>query len=1057
MWNRYQIDFLQPWHLLLVFVLPLLWWLSYRGLSGLGRFRRVLALALRSLVLLLLVAALAECQLVRKSEDLTVTFLLDQSLSIPPQMREMVLQYFNESVARYRAKHPKDKAGAVIFGKSAELEIPPFDVDSTLSLKPEVRFDPEHTNLASAIRLAQATFPHDTAKRMVVVSDFNENQGDALAEARGSVDAGIALDLLPIQYGQSGDVAVEKVTLPEDVRRDQPFSVRVVLNNTSDPSSPGGGVIKGRLRLEERSGSSSNITVDESQPVDATENTTDDAGAVSGADAEEQGKPSEMEGQSPTSTPLLEQEIAVPPGKKVYTLQAQISSPNFYTYEATFIPDQVRDDARPQNNQALGFTHVRGKGQVLLIEDFENPGEFEYCAERLRQEGLEVTIRPSGPGDPFNGLNELLTYDSVVLANVPREHFTDEQIKALVANNKEMGAGLVMMGGPNSFGAGGWTNTPVEEAMPVEFQIKNSTVVPVGALVMTMHASEIAQGNYWQKVIGELALKQLGAQDYCGVIHFDGADRWLWGAQNGLVRVGPNRQQMLVRLAGMSPGDMPAFDPGMIMAHKAFMKCKDAATRHMIVISDGDPSPPSPGALTALKNLNVKISTVAVGAHGPAEHQTLRNIATQTGGKYYKVNNPNLLPRIYMREARRVARPLVFERPEGMTPQVVFDHEMVRGIPPALAPITGYVLTSVKDAPGVEVAVRSPLPVEEKYSTVLAGWQHGLGRSVAFTTDAGKRWASQWTGWENYDQLFSQIVRWSMRPAGDNGKFTVSTEVRDGKGRVVINALDQNDEFLNFLSMNGRVLGPDIEPIAIDIRQTAPGRYIGEFDASKTGVYITNILPGGGAAPIRVGMNSPYSREFAVQQANLGLAQSLNKLTPVGMPEGELIAPKPGAPFALEELLAVNPFRHDLPSARSSQGIWHLLLLAAAVLFFFDVFIRRVAIDLSWMTRWLSGVVNYFAGRETTQAPDEYLSRLRSRKAEVNEKIEQQQASATFEATPEQLRQSKGGLETEAFETESLPRAAPSSASIDAEPESYTERLLRAKRKAREEGPQNDV
>ncbi len=105
-------------------------------------------------------------------------------------------------------------------------------------------------------------------------------------------------------------------------------------------------------------------------------------------------------------------------------------------------------------------------------------------------------MRPTD--EPIVSLAELQPFDTVILANVPREAFTDEQISMLVRNTHTMGSGLIMLGGENSFGAGGWTNTELEKAMPVDFQIKNAKVSPVGALVMVMHASEMAEGNFWQ-------------------------------------------------------------------------------------------------------------------------------------------------------------------------------------------------------------------------------------------------------------------------------------------------------------------------------------------------------------------------------------------------------------------------------------------------------------------------------------------------------------------------------------------------------------------------------
>ena len=219
----------------------------------------------------------------------------------------------------------------------------------------------------------------------------------------------------------------------------------------------------------------------------------------------------------------------------------------------------------------------------------------------MRNEGLEVVVQPSN--QLFTSLAELQEYDTVILADVPRSSgedadsvssFTDEQIRMLVRNTEELGCGLIMMGGQNSFGAGGWANTELEKAMPVDFQIKSAKVVPVGALVLNMHAGEIPQANYWQKVVAQEAIKALGPRDYCGLISWNGTDQWLWGqAQGGMVRVGPNRQLMLARIDRMGVGDMPDFDPGMKKAAVALARLTEAANKHMIIISDGDPTPPT--------------------------------------------------------------------------------------------------------------------------------------------------------------------------------------------------------------------------------------------------------------------------------------------------------------------------------------------------------------------------------------------------------------------------------------------------------------------------------
>ena len=271
--------------------------------------------------------------------------------------------------------------------------------------------------------------------------------------------------------------------------------------------------------------------------------------------------------------------------------------------------------------------------------------------EALRRSDIEVEVQASN--QLFTTLTELQAYDCVILAGVPKSsggtsgtiegdslsNFSDEQIDMLVKNTQQFGAGLIMLGGPNGFGAGGWANTELEKAMPVDFQIKNKKIEAVGALAMILHACEIAQGNYWQKRIGQAALEVLGPMDYCGVLQYATlGDSWLWGGKTGMLRVGPNRKAMISRMRNMTPGDMPAFQPSMQMAISSLSKTP-ASVKHMIIISDGDPTAPTPGVLNQFAAQQIKISTVAVGAHGQTGHKTLQDIATKTGGNYYVARN----------------------------------------------------------------------------------------------------------------------------------------------------------------------------------------------------------------------------------------------------------------------------------------------------------------------------------------------------------------------------------------------------------------------------------
>ncbi|MCA9231018.1 MAG: VWA domain-containing protein [Planctomycetales bacterium] len=1007
---QHSITFDSPAYLLLLLLLPLMWWLGYRSLSGLGRWRRLMALTLRSLVLLIIVFALADVQYQRRSDQLTVIYLLDQSLSIPVDQRQAMVDYVNASVAQHHDDGHNDRYAVIVFGRDAGVEIPLVNVNIPLNRRIETVLDPEYTDLALAIQRAKAMFPFDAAKRVVLVTDGNQNQGDAQRDARAAAAAGVSIDVVPVMLSARSEVAVEKVDVPAGARRGQPFEMRVVLRN--DSPADGGKTIPGKLRIVRKSGQREET--------------------------------------------IVEQDVDVPPGKRVFTISEEIDQPDFYTYEARFVPNETADDGMTQNNEASAFTHVRGKGHVLLIENWDKPGEADYLVERLRNEDIAVTVSPSD--QLFTSLAELQRYDTVILSNVSRStgtdadnvsSFSDEQISMLERNTRELGCGLIMLGGPDTFGAGGWTNTDLEKAMPVDFEIKNAKVTPVGALVLMMHAGEMPRANYWQKRIAIESIKILGSRDYCGLVQWNGTDQWLWGqSKGGLIRVGPNRKMMMARVDRMMIGDMPAFDPALKMAAKAYAGLQDAAVKHMIIISDGDPTPSTPATIKLLTQQGVKVSTVAVGSHGMLGSQEMQKIASVTGGKYYAVKSANALPKIYQREARRIARPLVYEPKPPVQPMVVSQHEIMQGMEGGIPPISGFVLTSVKDNPLVEVLLRSPQPVDEKNATVLATWTYGAGKAAALATDAGQRWANSWTQWDGYDKLFSQLVRWSMRPTDDLGNFSVATDVREGKTQVIITALDEQDQFLNDLSITGTVVAPDMTSAPLKIEQTAPGRYVGEFASEVAGNYMIVANTGAGRAPIRSGVNVGYSAEYRANETNMALLRSLSELKAKGGPPGMLV--EEGLdPSRLDDSLAANPFRRDLEPAISNQSIWPWLILVGNCLFLADVFIRRVQVNFLWLPPLMAKLRDKVLRREILAPVPETMSRLQSRKREISEQLEGRRATARFESTSDPTESVEPLMTSTPTAQASAPRPQEKIDQPAEQPaeESYTERLLKAKRR----------
>jgi hypothetical protein len=374
-------------------------------------------------------------------------------------------------------------------------------------------------------------------------------------------------------------------------------------------------------------------------------------------------------------------------------------------------------------------------------------------------------------------------------------------------------------------------------------------------------------------------------------------------------------------------------------------------------------------------------------------------------------------------------------------------------------PITGLVLTSVKENELVEVPLASPLPAGQ-VNPLLAHWSYGLGRAVAFTSDAGRRWAKQWPDWESYSAFWSQIVRWSLRPA-DRGNLSLSIRRDEGQIKVVVDALDKDNQFLNFLQIQGNVVSPDLKRSTIELSQTAPGRYEATIeDAEASGNYFVNLGyrgPDGIQGMLSSGVSVPYSDEYRELRSNPAALETIASLT-----NGTLTTWKSrpdGKPDPARTLSTVDHFRRDanLVVPRSYRDLWPNLLYLACVLFLGDIAVRRIAPDFERMWRTISDQWKKLRGQEVAP-PVEYMEKLKSRKAEVGEQLDRSRAATRFEPLPETpVAPLNEPLLTGAAELSPAPQSTrPAGPGLGPdekkdEPESYTNRLLRAKQKVWEE------
>jgi Mg-chelatase subunit ChlD len=871
------ISFDHPAWLWVCLLVPVLVAASMRSLAGLDGVRRAASLLLRSLLIVLLAACLAGIEHVRRNRDLTVMFLMDRSHSV--EVLEPWQEQFMQAVCEDTP--PDDRVGVISFARSARLEQLPMrggyyiqkDRLSTMGAT-------DRTDLASALRLAMAMFPHDTTKRMVLLSDGNDNMGDVLSEARRARADGVPIDVLPLRYQHPNEIYIDRMLAPTFAEEGEQVPIRLVLHT--------GRRATGRLQL--------------------------------------------YHNNVPVPMPEEQSRLTLVPGDNTFFTRLPIRTTGTQHFEARFLPDDEAMDAISLNNTAGAFTLVSGASTVLLVT--ADPTYDAALAEALRREQVRIDVRTLDEAATFTP-DRFGDYSSIILANVPANALTDEQHAALVHYVKHQGGGLIMTGGDEGFGAGGWIGSPVAEVMPVHFEIKHKRVIPRGALVLIMHSCEAARGNFHAKEMAKKSADTISSRDYFGVLAYSyspGGNNW-----EVPLDLNTNRMATKAKIDRMQNGDMPDFGSAMEMAYKELMsgRGQDAAQRHVIIFSDGDASGPSQALLARYKTARITVSTVGIGYGAHVDPRTLQQVATATGGRYYQASNPRQLPQIFVKESKVVRRPLLVEEP--FQPMVVQAHTgplVELDAAEQLPRLGGFVMTSPKEDPNVMVPVVRQ--TQEGDDPVLAHWQCELGKAVAFTSGYWPRWGREWTQWSRFAKFWAQLVRWSMRQEAP-ANFDTSTSIVGDQGRIVVDALDERGNFLNHLQLDGTLLAPDGQAIPVIFNQLGPGQYEVRFQADKAGPYVAAIRDTSGRVNgiLRTGLTVPFSPEFRDLKTNDALLDQIASIS-----GGRRL--DPSVPPAENDI-----FRHDLPPVESRRPTWNWVLAWLALpVFLLDVAVRRLA---SWV------------------------------------------------------------------------------------------------------------
>jgi Mg-chelatase subunit ChlD len=874
-----------PLWLLAFVAVWLIVWAGHRAAPAADRSQRRATLV-RAVGVGALVLALAGPRWDAAGRGLDVVVVVDASDSTAAARSEADAWLEGARAARGQG----DRLAVAAVGRDAQVEHGLRDDPPGGGLS--VRVDGGETDLARGLRLAQGLAGSEQRRRVVLLTDGLATRGDTRGAVRELEEAGIPVDIVTLSGGV-GDVLVEGVRAPSMVRGGDAYDVAVVLQNTA--SAPAAG----ELTLT--------------------------------ADGEEIHR-------EPVNLPPGRSEVRIPrvadgedPGGSV-------------RYEARLASTASTE---PRNDRGVAAVQVEGPASVLVVDGRTGVGaaagagsDADELVRLLEAGGLPVTVHDPAAG--FPRLDELLGHDATVLVNVHADEVGEAGAVALDAYVRDAGRGLVVVGGEQAYGPGGYDGTRLEELLPVFARIQDpqrrpsvaqALVVDVSGSMAACHCrpdgfaggpSMVDGGPNKTDISREAvarAIANLDAQDTVGVLAFHTEAEWVLPLQSL-----PEEAVVDAALARLHPDGDTAIGVAM---REAIDGLRDAESRlrHIVLFSDGFTEERGLEAIAA-EALEAGITVSVVGT-GEGSGDVLERMAEVGGGRFYPGRDLSQIPAVLASEVQMVARPLIEEG--RFTPIVSAADEITDRLGESSPPLLGYVATSPKPT------ARTLLRIGEERDPLLATWQAGLGTVSAWTSDAAPRWSSPWAGWDGARELWGAILRASL-PTHDGGTMEVGATVTADGLRIELSS--GGEALPGDVTATAVIVSPAGERTEVPLQRTDLDRFETLAAAGGDGVHAVTVrLERGGTELARRTITAvrSYPAEYA---ATLGGPETAAALVGAG---GRL-DPAPASAFD----------REGTTPGRTPRDLTPWFLVLALLTFPLDVGLRRLRLergDLSGLLR----------------------------------------------------------------------------------------------------------
>ena len=617
-------------------------------------------------------------------------------------------------------------------------------------------------------------------------------------------------------------------------------------------------------------------------------------------------------------TPVSSREVTLRRGDNTFTFRDVAADTGVVTYEARLISE---GDSCAQNDSMGGYVYVQGAPKLLLVEGRQ--GEGSEMAAMLSAAAMQYeTVLPAQL--PYDA-EQLRQYDGVVLVNVDYDAADEEQWAALDSAVRVLGRGLTVIGGDSSYALGGYRGSKLEEMLPVTIDVRNKLDLPSLALMLVIDKSGSMSDGMFGTTRLELAKEAamraaevLTPNDQVGVIAFDDAAKWVVNLQKA-----EDVEAIQNQIGTIRPGGGTAFFTALYEATYALMNAQ-AQQKHIIFLTDGEAGDTGYLQLCDIMQQNdITLTTVAVGSG--ADQATLRTLAQQGGGRAYAANEFDNLPKIFTKETYLVSGSYVQNR--TFTPVITEQSALTdfEGFPQ----LSGYLAATEKSLATVSL-------MSDREDPILAWWQYGAGRVVAFMADSRGAWTSEFLQWDQAAAFYGGMAAFTL--PGEEREGQLTTERQGDALRIVYTSPEGAQ---TGLSTSVTALLPDGTQTQLALQESAPGVYEGEIAAAQLGAYALRVEQRDASGELQRVMEggavNGYSGEYDLRNQNAeSTLPYLSALT-----GGREIT---DSAEMLKSTRAVVRARRDLTQP---------LLWALMVLLLCDIALRRLSWDVA-LERYLN-------------------------------------------------------------------------------------------------------